>query len=106
MADESLAFATASRVVEERTGFSPAQARGTVRLALQEAGLFDAEVTASQMSVVAGTLLDRELRGGGVVDADAVCEAVRAALAGLPELLPDDAPEAVFARLGLLAAPG
>jgi len=102
MAEDSLAFAAACQVVEELTELSGAQIRGTVRLALREAGLFDSRVTSSQLSVVAKGLLVRELRAGGVADAEAVCEAVRARLASIPDVTNDDSPDAVFARLGLV----
>lgn len=101
MADESLAFITACEVIGERTELTTAQARGTVRLALQEAGLFDSQVKPSEMRVVARTLLAKELAAGGVEAVEAVCEAVSARLAQVPESATEDSPDAIFARLGL-----
>jgi hypothetical protein len=103
MAEDSLAFTVACEVVERLSGLTSVQARGSVRLALREAGLFDSQVTSSQLSVVARGMLVRELRAGGVADAEAVCEQVRARIAAVPDVTSDDSPDAVFARLGLVA---
>lgn len=103
MGDESRAFAATCAVIQDRTELDPAVVRGSVRLALREAGLFDAEVTAAEMAVVTKTLLPGELRAGGVDDAEAVCEAIRARLGTIREDVRDDSPDAVFARLGVTA---
>lgn len=101
MADESAAFQLACSVLEKRTDLTLTQVRGTVRLALQEAGLFDSLVTHAEMSVVATKLLARELRAGGVADADALCESLSERLASISDPEVNDTPDAVFARLGV-----
>lgn len=101
MADEAAAFALTCDLLEERTGLNVAVIRGTVRLALQEAGLFDSRVSHAEMAVVAKKLLPRELGLGGMHDADEVCAEVAARLETVPDEDTEDTPDAVFARLGL-----
>lgn len=100
MSDEAAAFAFTCRALEERTALTPIQIRGTVRLAIREAGLFDSQVTHAEMSVVAAKLLPRELTAGGVDDAEALCESLSERLAEIPDAEAGDTPDAVFARLG------
>jgi hypothetical protein len=91
--------------VEERTDLEKLEARGTVRLALKQAGLDAASVTARQMLVVLDQVLPGELEARGVERAQSVCEAIQTALkAAHPSdsaSESDDAesPEAVFRRL-------
>jgi len=101
MADESPAFVLVCDVLAQKTDLTLAQVRGSVRLALQEAGLFDSVVTHAQMAVVAKKLLAQELAAGGVVAADALCASLAERLASLPDEPVEDTPDAVFARLGL-----
>jgi hypothetical protein len=101
MADESPAFVLVCTALAERTELNVSQVRGTVRLALQEAGLFDSVVSHAEMAVVARKLLPQELAAGGVPDADALCEELAERLAATPDERTDDTPDAVFARLGL-----
>jgi len=101
MPDESPAFDLVCRQLGERTDLTVSQIRGTVRLALQEAGLFDSVVTHAEMAVVARRLLAHELAAGGVPDAGALCAALAEQLASVPDERVEDTPDAVFARLGL-----
>jgi hypothetical protein len=99
MAD-SPAFALSCEVLERDTSLDRLEARGTVRLALKEAGLDAASVTPDQMAVVASNLLTGELTSRGIENADAVCGTLRQGLAGLDTTAATQTPEAVFARLG------
>jgi len=101
VADESAAFLLTCEVLAERTPLTPVQVRGTVRLALQEAGLFPECLTHAEMAVVARKLLARELAAGGVPDAEPLCEELARRLEAVPDEAPEDSPDAVFARLGL-----
>jgi len=96
-------FDFASEQLERRTDLDRLEARGTLRLALKSAGLDPGEVTAGQMAVVVGRVLEVELRSRGIDGSAQVCEAL---LADLKRLDPrqdaepaPDSPEAIFRRL-------
>jgi hypothetical protein len=99
MAD-SVAFERTCALLERETSFDRLEARGTVRLALKASGLDPRSVSPDQMAVVVGKLLTGELASRGVEDADRVCTALGAELAGLEPASATETPEAVFARLG------
>lgn len=99
MAD-SAAFELASEVLERDTSLGHLEARGTVRLALKEAGLDGPTVTPEQMIVVVGSVLPRELELRGVADPDAVCAILETKLAGLEPSEAPETPDAIFKRLG------
>lgn len=89
--------------LERRTGLDRLAARGTVRLALREAGLDVASVDPKQMDVVLKKVLPAELERRGVSDAAAVCAAIGETLAGTTfDVARDRAGEAAdkVARLG------
>jgi hypothetical protein len=88
--------------LERRTDLAKLEARGTVRLALKEAGLDARSVTRDQMDVMLDRMMPGELRGRGVENADEICRAIRTALksAATPDSMPDaETPEAIFRRL-------
>jgi hypothetical protein len=99
---ESTAFERSCAELEQATSFDARSARGTVRLALKEAGLDSREVTSAQMIVVVKRVLPLELKRRGVKDADQVCSAI----AGQLDVLAPSSPvagssaEDVFRRLG------
>lgn len=98
---DSNAFATVSREIESRTELDRLEARGTVRLALQQAGLDAGSVTPGQMAVVLERVLPRELEGRGVAEAAPLCSQLASLVASLPEEgAVADTPDAVFQRLG------
>lgn len=97
---ESNAFSVTCDALEGETSLDRLEARGTVRIALKQAGLDAASVTPHQMSVVLSEILAKELTTRGVSDGEAVCERLRRTVGVLPEESGSDAPEAVFARLG------
>jgi hypothetical protein len=98
MAD-SQAFTVLCDALEQASTFDRLEARGTVRLALKNAGLESGTVTAAQLDVVIDKILPAELATRGVDKA--ICSQLHAALDGVAER--SDAhhsPEAVFSRLG------
>jgi hypothetical protein len=87
--------------LERRTSLGRLEARGTVRLALKEAGLVAASVSVREMQVVLERLLPPALASRGIEDGEALCAEIRA---GATRLQDDaravDTPEAIFGRLG------
>jgi hypothetical protein len=69
-------FERVCETLEERTDMNRLEARGTVRIALKEAGLDPRHVTSHQMSVVLAQVLPPELLSRGIDDAHAVCQAL------------------------------
>ncbi len=102
MADAT-AFDWLCAQLEERTSLDRLEARGTVRLALKEAGLDAKGVTASQMGVVLAKVLPAELDARGVSGSADVCRALASALAedskGWDSQHGAESPEEVFKRL-------
>lgn len=68
--------------LERRTSLDRLAVRGTVRLALKQAGLQVGTVDASQMAVVLRRVLPAELGARGVADAQRLCDEIASALAG------------------------
>lgn len=93
-------FEIASSEVERATTLSRLEARGTLRLALKEAGLDAANVTPSQMRVVVEKVLPAALSARGIDGAAELCRTVGEKIARVEETPVRDRPEAVFARLG------
>ena len=101
MAD-SRAFEWTCTELESVSSFNKLEARGTIRLALKEAGLEAGRVTPAQMSVVTERILPGELRNRGVEDAEGICGTLRSGLRDLPVLEvagTQETPEDVFRRL-------
>jgi PleD family two-component response regulator len=94
------AFDYACATLEELTEFSRLESRGTMRIALKEAGLDPASVRAADLSVVAQKVLPHELAARGVADAESICERLRSGLSAIQDSVRTETPEAVFARLG------
>jgi hypothetical protein len=99
MAD-SPSFELACESLERMTTLERLEARGTVRLALKAAGLEPRSVTPAQMGVVVDKVLPGELTARGVENGAEVCASLGTQLAGMASTAAEDAPEAVFARLG------
>ena len=98
MAD-SQAFDFVCSELERRTSLNRLEVRGTVRIALKNAG-FDGTVTAAQMKVVLERVLPGELQARGIADPKSHCAAVAAGLsAARPADSGGETPEAIFARL-------
>jgi hypothetical protein len=95
------AFEFVAARLEQLTEFDSLEARGTVRLALKEAGLDARTVTASQIAVVVERVLPWELRSRGVDDGEGVARAILAELKVFREEAHEtrESPEEVFRRL-------
>ncbi len=100
MAD-SAAFDWLCSRLEEGTSLDRLEARGTVRLALKQAGLEARSVTPDQMKVVVEKVLPDELASRGVEDGGALCARWATGLGALEaDTGAGDAPDEVFRRLG------
>jgi hypothetical protein len=88
--------------IEKRSNLGKLEARGTVRLALKEAG-FDADaITAQQMAVVLEKLMPGALTSRGVENAGGVCTELAASIRDFKDAVEEhgsSSPESVFARL-------
>jgi hypothetical protein len=93
------AFDQVCESLERRTSLDRLQCRGTVRLALKEAGLDAARVQPSEMAVVLQRILPGALRSRGVEAPEALCEELARGLAGLQSAPQLDSPDAIFRRL-------
>jgi hypothetical protein len=90
--------------LEQASRLDRLEARGTLRIALREAGLDARSVTRAQMTVVLQRILSRELASRGIESPGSVCESLVTALKGFTPnndpVAEPDAPEEVFRRLG------
>ncbi|HVN39828.1 MAG TPA: hypothetical protein VMW19_16820 [Myxococcota bacterium] len=98
---ESLFEFVAARL-EEATSLDKLEARGTVRIALKEAGLDPRSVTVEQMAVLLVRAMPKELGSRGIERADEVCRGLVTAVKGFSEVATTRAetPEDIFRRLG------
>ena len=97
----SRAFDQVCQALEGASSLSRLEARGTVRLALREAGLDANAVTPAEMAVVIERVLPLELESRGIASAPSISEALRSAIdAEAPGPPAQDRPETVFQRLG------
>ena len=100
MSASSAVFERLSEEIEAATPLSRLEARGTVRLALKEAGLEARTVTADQMKVVLQGILPDQLRARGVAIPD-LCERLgRAIEAASSNSAEATSPDAIFRHLG------
>ena len=87
--------------LERRTPLGRLEARGTVRLALKEAGLAAGAVSVREMQVVLERVLPAALASRGIENGDALCGEIRSGAARLQDgARTAETPEAVFGRLG------
>lgn len=99
----SQAFEWLCEAIEAGTSLERLEARGTVRIALKEAGLDARSVTPAELAVVVQKILPRELGQRGVADEGALCERLRSGLGHLEVDVGRAAthsPDAIFRRLG------
>ncbi|MBW2274754.1 MAG: hypothetical protein JRG96_15915 [Deltaproteobacteria bacterium] len=99
MAD-SAAFDFACSELERCTSLDRLEARGTIRIALKQAGLEARSVMPDQMRVVIQKLLPDELTTRGIDDPAAVCSSLARGLASVDGGNAAETPDSVFARLG------
>jgi hypothetical protein len=98
---ESL-FEHVAAALEQRSGLGKLEARGTLRIALKEAGLEPRTVTPEQMAVMLTRTMPKELKARGIDQADTLCQGLATSLKGFqggPGATPES-PEDVFKRLG------
>ncbi len=96
-------FDIAADKLESSTGLDRLAARGTLRIALKEAGLDPRNVTAPQLRAVFEKLMPRELEARGVADAAAASGAAIDAIeraASETDLAAATSPDEIFKRLG------
>jgi hypothetical protein len=97
----STAFEWLCGELESSTELDRLAARGTVRIALKQAGLDPNATTADQLSVVLQRVLPGELGSRGIDAADGICSQIAARISQVPAEASDhESPEAVFQRLG------
>jgi hypothetical protein len=97
----STAFEWLCEELEKTTTLDRLAARGTVRIALKQAGLEATSATGDQLAVVLARVLPGELTRCGIEDADGVCQRAAARLQEIPASPRSQiTPEAVFERLG------
>jgi hypothetical protein len=89
-----------SNEIETGTSLDRLAARGTVRLALREAGLDPAALDARQLAVVLERVLPGKLTSSGVADGEAFCAGLRARMPSQGGRAGGESPEAIFSRLG------
>ncbi|MCG8589141.1 MAG: hypothetical protein MJE66_07605 [Proteobacteria bacterium] len=94
------AFEHVCGALEAAASLNQLEARGTIRLALKQAGLEARSVTPDQMAVVLERVLPAELESRGIESAESVCSEIRSGLSSLSVDTTADSPEDVFARLG------
>ena len=99
MAD-SAAFEFACNQLETKTSLDRLAARGTVRIALKQAGLEARSITPEQMAVVVQKILPTELGSRGIDGADEVCQGILSGLSRVERGPLSETPDAVFKRLG------
>jgi len=88
--------------IEQRSDLGKLEARGTVRLALKEAGFDAGAITAQQMAVVLEKLMPEALTSRGVEGAGDICTALAASIRDFNDAVEEHgsvSPESVFARL-------
>ena len=101
MADSDV-FQWVCAELEQATTLNALEARGTVRIALRQAGLEAAGVGGVQMRVVLEKVMPEELETRGIPDPAQLCArlAERLEYEHPGDARPTDTPEAVFSRLG------
>jgi hypothetical protein len=97
---DSAAFEYACGQLESRTSLDRLAARGTVRIALKQAGLEARNVTPEQMAVVTQKILPSELASRGVDAVEEICQRIFTGLRGVAAGPVSETPDAVFKRLG------
>ena len=96
-------FDLAAEKLEEATDMNRLAARGTLRIAVKEAGLDARKLTIPQLRAVFEKLMPKELDARGVSGAAATCEATMDEIARSDDAIDVESsasPDDVFKRLG------
>jgi len=99
----SALFNIAAERLEASTDMDRLATRGTLRLALKEAGLEVESLGIAQLRAVFEKLMPKELEARGVSNAAAICRAVMndvESVASAADLAVADSPDEIFKRLG------
>ncbi len=100
MADEST-FDFLCDELERTSSLDRLEARGTVRIAVKQAGLDPHSASPQELAVVVERVLPEELAARGIEDSDSLCSALAKQVATREaEDESRETPEAIFARLG------
>ncbi len=86
--------------LEQSSELDRLAARGTVRIALKQAGLEARTVAPDQMMVVADKILPKELDSRGIDGSESLCADIKRGLSSLDTAGGAETPDAVFKRLG------
>ena len=95
-------FDVTAQKLEQHTGFSQLEARGTLRIAVKSAGLDPRSLALDELRVVFEKLMPGELEQRGVSDTAGACAAVMRDLESAPIAATDSSssnPDDVFRRL-------
>ena len=96
-------FDIAAERLGESSDMDRLAARGTLRLALKQAGLDANNLTVSQLRAVFEKIMPKELEARGVAEAAASCRTAMDAIeraANEAELAASSSPDEIFRRLG------
>jgi hypothetical protein len=96
-------FDIAAEKLEGSTDMDRLAARGTLRIALKQAGLDAHKLTIPQLRAVFEKLMPKELDARGVADSAAICKTAVDAIervASETELGTSNSPDEIFKRLG------
>ena len=96
-------FDIAAERLGESSDMERLAARGTLRLALKQAGLETDNLTIPQLQAVFDKLMPQELEARGIADAAATCKAVMKDIesaASTADLATSNSPDEIFKRLG------
>ena len=96
-------FDNAAECLERNTDFDRLEARGTLRLALQQAGLNPKTLTHIELRVVFEKIMPSELKLRGIGNAAEICEGVLQELKSAPSSpveTPNSSIDDIFQRLG------
>jgi len=86
--------------LERVTSLDRLEARGTVRIAVKQAGLDPRQATPAELAVVVEKVLSDELSTRGIESPESVCSALAKRVAVCRAGESRETPEAIFARLG------
>jgi hypothetical protein len=95
-------FEFVAGALEQASDLDKLEARGTLRIALKQAGLDAKHVSPDQMGVVLSRVLPDQLASRGVGSAEAICQGLTTRLEGFSTgaAPASESPEDVFRRLG------
>jgi hypothetical protein len=97
---EEIIFDFLCSELERESSLERLEARGTVRIAIKQAGLDPHTATPQELAVVVQKVLPGELSARGVDGAEALCSALAKRVSEQDAGEIRETPEAIFARLG------